>query len=782
MKRWIAGLLLLCLLPLTSGCGQRSAPAQVASLVPQAGFEQSRWQPQSILSTGEGNLYRIVTGQGLAAPDALELAAGGTGQLSYSVETPAGASAADIRLQFLSTQGTGRIKLAAVDQSGRELAVAGWVVTGQRPADSNRVKWSESRFNANYTGQWISASYKPDELLAPYLAGIPANNVAAYRMTVEAGQGQHVLITAFSLRTALDRSLAVLPLVKTVNTIREDRIRIEADIQNQSSQMIPEAVIALSEPYGYGIITADKREQTLHSIKPGEIRRLSWDVIAARPHSINLGKPWQVGFTINGQPVNAHVSVAVADNRPGKIFYVMTEDLEAIDGAGYGTAWGNQNGWLDPEEVVVQIVNKAERLNAIAEQYGAKWTHYLAWPLMKAAGWAAEQSTANGWQAAVAAVEQSVRTQSARGHEYALHLHLDYDPDLPGNVVSFNRQTDGLWANHLRHGWAHSVGSEGHFGDYSSRTGILYRYQSIMDELSAASSQGQLITARVGSFDFGAGSASEAMSVRAYRKVGLWASSDADGNEGGITAGAYGKELYFTKPDDINSEAVDLKQIGLVEFRPTPLPSIGYDSQSAAVMNKLADEGVSFFTDPDNLVRPGVHGIIGFTHAMFVMGQGDWTSLDQGQFAEIAAHLQYLSDQYVNKGLVTYGTAGEMVRAWLDYHTSAPVVLYGKRLSTSALGVSEYAIQILGDGIPVDSFHHHKVSMKIPLYLRDSAYRAVILKNGQPVYATWGLPTPYNDLEFTIDDKTASYTLKVYHNKEIARIFRYIQAGKSKWK
>ncbi len=56
---------------------------------------------------------------------------------------------------------------------------------------------------------------------------------------------------------------------------------------------------------------------------------------AQRPHAVNLGQPWTAGFAVDGVTAAAKVAVAVADPRPGKIFYVMTEDLEPIDSAGY---------------------------------------------------------------------------------------------------------------------------------------------------------------------------------------------------------------------------------------------------------------------------------------------------------------------------------------------------------------------------------------------------------------------------------------------------------------
>ncbi|WP_312201881.1 hypothetical protein [Anaerospora hongkongensis] len=777
IQRGMLLVILFCLLVAGAGCGSNRPLPQAGLTVDSAGSEQSWQLPAAISQEGEGNIFRLITGGSLNAPQGLELAAGGKGWLRYSVDIPADPDVtAAVRLQFLSTQGTGRIQLAALDQSKQQVAVVGWAATGQLPANTANSHWTDNRTMANYKGDWLAGEYRPSELLAPYLGG---QKVAYYRLTAEAGQGQHVIITKFSLDNNLAQALQIIPAAAQKSVIVGDTVRLEADIVNRTSRVIEQAEVELTEPFGYGLSVAEKTK-TIANLAPGAQQRLVWEVKALRPHSVNMNKPWQVGFAVNGQAAAAAIELAIADNRPGKIFYVMTEDLEAIDGAGYAKAWGNQNGWLEPKELTVQMVEKAERLNAIADTYGAKWTHYIAWPLVKAAEWADRQSGTGEWKKAAAAIEQSVRAEADKGHEYGIHMHSDYDPYLPGNVLSYNKELDGIWANHLRHGWSHSIASEGSFYDYASRTGILYAYQRIMDELASSSPQGQLVTTRVGSFDFGAGPESEAISTRAYRKVGLWGTSDADGNEGGITSGPYGREIYFAKPDDINSAAVDITQTGLVEFRPTPRSSIAYESQSAAVMNEAVDQGIAYFSSGQGAIQPGIHGIVGFTHAMFVMGEPDWKSLEQGQFAAIDSHLAYLKDRYVNQNKLIFATASEMVKAYLDYYTPEPVALYGQRLSQSRLGISEYAVEILGSDIPIDLAHPHQVTVKIPLYLRDSAYRAVILKNGEPVFSTWGLPTPYNDVQFIVDNKEAKYSLKVYHNNVLATITRYITAIKNK--
>ncbi len=639
--------------------------------------------------------------------------------------------------------------------------------TGPLPAGDAATKWLDSRYTANYVGGWLAFDYDVAELFARWPE--VAARAAKYRLSVEVGQGQHALVTAMGLEGRPAKAVRVTATEMLSVDVGQE-VTVAAEVENVSPRPLADVPVAFVEPFGYGLTAAGDKQQVIASLAPGEKKRLTWQVKARRPDAVNFGRPWAAGFAVGGEAVAARTLVAVADPRPGKVFYVMTEDLEAIDGAGYAAAWGNGDGWLQPEELTGQMVGKSERLNAIAEKYGAKWTHYIAWPLVEAARWAGGRSATGEWTKAAEAVARSVREQSARGHEYGIHMHSDYDPYLPGNLLSYNPAVDGLWANHLRHGWAHSLGSEGGYRDYASRTGILYAYQRQLDELAAASPHGQLITARAGSFDFGNGAASEAMSTRVYRKVGLLAGSDADGNEGGITAGDWRQAIYLARPDDINAPADRLNETGLVEFRPTPRAFIQYDGQDAAAMNAKVDAGMAAYA-AGGKVAPGVHAVVGFTHAMFVMGQGDWKSTEGGQFAALDGHLAYLKERYADRGLLAFATAGELVRAYLDYYAPAPVAVYGPRRSAGWLK-SEYPIILLGRDIPMDAAHPHSVAVKYPLYLREAAYRISVLKNGQPVYTTWGLPTADNDIVFTADDKDASYTLEIYHNAFAGRVMQ----------
>jgi hypothetical protein len=770
----------LSLVLVLEGCASQP-PVPTAGLSVAATDEAIKWGlPHQLRQEGLENSYRVMATQGQKSK-MLELVAGNQGFMEYFAEVEADAAAfAAIKLEFLSTQGGGRIKFTALDNKGNILGETGSVFTGQLPPATVHSKWQDARYQNNYQGGWMEATYYFSEMLA----GLPQADLSKavkYRLSVEVSNGQHAFISQLTTGVDIGKMVKIVPSQLQYTAKQGDIVVIEVDAENISHNPLENVAVNLLEPLGYGVVPLGQTTQTIAHLAPGEKRHISWQVQAQRSDEVNLNQPWSIGFSVNGSQlaVAPKVGVTIQDTRPGRIFYVMTEDLEPIDGAGYGKAWGNCDGWLEPEEFLVQMVHKSEKLNQIAQEYGAKWTHYIAWPAVKAAQWAASQSQQGEWTKVVAQITNSVIQGAGKGHEYGIHLHSDYDPYLAGNTLSYNEETDGFWANHLKHGWSHSVAGEGDFSDYNSRAGMLYHYQSMIDQLAASSPQGQLLTARAGSFDFGNGSIEEGISTRVFKKVGLWGSSDADGNAGGITSGAYGREIYFAAPDDINAPAKDLSKMGIVEVRPTPKEPIAYDSQTALVMNRKADQGMEYFTAGGAGVKPGIHGIVGFTHAMFIMGQGDWKSLEGGQFQALDDHLSYMKNSYVDKGLLSFGTASELVEAYLDYYTPQLLAVYGERIADQ-YGMAEYKIRLLGRDIPVDTNHTHTVTMKYPLYLRDSAYRISILKNGQPLYSTWGLPTPFNDIIFTVDDKAAIYTVKIYHNELTSKFIRQIRSLKAK--
>ena len=258
------------------------------------------------------------------------------------------------------------------------------------------------------------------------------------------------------------------------------------------------------------------------------------------------------------------------------------------------------------------------------------------------------------------------------------------------------------------------------------------------------------------------------------------AGSDADGNRGGAIGADFSNSLYFTRDDDINTPADDLQKIGILQFKPNPQPYISFDSDDAAQLNGKVSAGIAAYTRQGEIM-PGIHAIVGFTHAMFVMGEGDWRSLQGGQFAQIERHLAFVEEHFVKAGRLQFATSSELAKAYWDYYTPVLTAVYGPE-RREGRGTFVYPIQLLGAQIPVDAAHIHRVTMKYPLYLRAKAYKIEVRKNGQTIMKTWGVPTPFNDLVFDVDDRTAVYTLHIYADETTGKLVGLLRRLREKIK
>ncbi len=223
-------------------------------------------------------------------------------------------------------------------------------------------------------------------------------SVARYRIGIEAGNGQHVLITDLKSTNSQVEGTQVVWRSAPSRLNQGETVTLLTEISNVTDRILENLTAQLVEPYGYGLVAQGDREQKISRLAVGETVSLSWTVTAQRASAVNLGRPWDLRLMINKSMAPAVARLDVTDPAPGQVFYVMTEDLEPIDAAGYPTAWGNQNGWLDAEEFRVQLIHKAEALNRIAEKHGAFWTHYLAMPVLEAGEWAAAQSSKPEWR------------------------------------------------------------------------------------------------------------------------------------------------------------------------------------------------------------------------------------------------------------------------------------------------------------------------------------------------------------------------------------------------
>ncbi len=686
-----------------------------------------------------------------------------------------------VALRARSTRGDARVELHLLDAAGDLLGTVGWVVVGDLPACSDHALWIDERFWANYLGREIMPVVHLGKLLAQHLPSVAAARLAGVEIVLSAADGNHVLYNHVYLGTRrpevrpgstgwVGRQIPVDPAPpETVADefspqpyLRIDRTWAELTlgqtftVRTTLTGPLPEVTLAAVEPYGFGLVirSGGSRAVVVGPLGPGEEASVSWEVRGQRPHAVNLDRPWTARFRA-GQAEVA-VEVLVWDPEPGVLYYVLTNDLEPMDGAGYpGPATGNRNGWLDPEEFQVQMVDKVRELNRIAEAHGARWSHYVAWPAVLAAKWAAERSSTGRWEAVIAEIEQSVREGASRGHQYSPHLHMDYDPRLPGNVLTYDAATDGFWANHNEHGWAHQTRPGGEPGDVTSRTGSLHWYVAALESLTRR----QELAVRTGSFDFGILPGDVRASVAAFRRSGLWGGADAEGRMEPQEAVERGLNVYFSSPGDITRRAEELQDLGVVQFLPGPAGATVPEWDSVETMNAKIAAAFEAFA-PGGRPRPGVHAVSLFTHAMFMLGDGGWQSTRGGAFDRLDRHLAHVRQTYAGRGLV-FATSTELVAAFLDYHTPVLLARRGPE-HRPAPGVYEYPIELLGRDIPLGDGYVHWVTVGYPLYLREQAVRVEVWRDGRPI-ASLGereLPSFTDEISFAVAGP-GSYLLRV---------------------
>ena len=296
MQRWLLFVFFM-LIVFISGCAkQQPTVAGLAVLPPEAAIG---WEiPENLNITGHGNSYRIVKGPSLDASAALELAAGGQGSVEYFREISRPQIKYNARLQFLSTQGSGRIVLSAYDAKNGLIGKIGWVYTGSLPESTNTAKWVDCRYFANYTGNWIVIDDNSTKLFAKFLPEVNIGAAAKYRLSIEAGQGQHALVTSCALTPSAAQAVMITPVREALAAKLGEIVVIEADIENSGGSTVEKAEIALAEPYGHGLNVLADRRQLVEKLQPGEKRRLSWQVKAQRPDAVNFNKPWVAGFSI----------------------------------------------------------------------------------------------------------------------------------------------------------------------------------------------------------------------------------------------------------------------------------------------------------------------------------------------------------------------------------------------------------------------------------------------------------------------------------------------------
>jgi hypothetical protein len=559
---------------------------------------------------------------------------------------------------------------------------------------------------------------------------------------------------ARAYRRARAADVATVPPLRWITV--PDRLEIgqtaaiEIEITNNgtlSGEM--EATLAL--PFGFGLDAAWTDPSRVR-VGAGQSVRVRGTVTALRADEVNLGRPWTLTCALNadGRDVGRlPASIAVPDPAPARIFYVITEDCETFDGGettgryGAARALGNANGFMDPEEYRYQMIEKPAAMNRIAERHGARITHFWTTTQLSAARWAARHSSTGAWDAIVSDLEASVR-DGARRHEYAPHIHFDFEPDSalpPQPRLRYDAATDGLLPeeyydpaanpDHKFHGWDGArkgiayVKEEGDLARPDSKAGSLRAATRTLARLAHAAGAAPSLVTRTGACDFGATAADLDASFRALEANGLLANADA-GLYAHVGEHPRRRQMYFCRRSDLEQEIGALTEAGPVELR---APEAQIEGAALAALNAWFD------TRAAESKGAGVRAIVTMTHAMFMKGEPDpFRSTAGGDFDKLDLHLAHVRRNHPG---VAFATASEAVLEFLDYYTPALRAVVTRPRFGSADGRSfVYPIRLLGRGIPVSAARPMRVTVMAPAAFDPADVAALAVRLDGAIVAT----------------------------------------------
>jgi hypothetical protein len=574
------------------------------------------------------------------------------------------------------------------------------------------------------------------------------------------------------------REIAVLAWVQIPQSLEIGQTStVIVEVRNNGS--IPSNLeISVELPYGFGL-DFQWNSETKFQLQGGQSTQLTGTIRALRSSEVNLGRAWAISCLLGSQDrelARISATINVADRTAGKIFYILTEDCETFDGGestgNYaGSAMlGNHNGFMDPEDYRVQMIDKTDALNKIAEKHGACWTHFWTATQRFAAEWAAGVSHTGAWSKLCEELDDSIRKGSRR-HEYAPHIHFDFEPDSllpPQPRLLYDAKTDGILPNeyydpannpeHKYHGWDGSrkgiayVKAEGSFAEADSKTGSLRKSTRYLAGLTFG---GKLsITTRTGAGDFGASAEDLLISKRAVLANGLFANSDA-GIYGNTGDHPRGRQLYFCRADNLDIEIERLEDASLVQLRG---PEVQIEGVSLNELNAWFDRRWQ------QSQTAGVQAIVAMTHAMFMRGQPDaYRDTTGGDFEKLDQHLNYVRTRYPQ---VRFVTASEAVLEFLDYYSpELKAIATQPRIHSLDGSLVIYSIRILGKGIPLSAALPRKVTVQIPAFMDpEEILSLTVLENGEAIATALPVAGRLPEVEFTVRD-TEGYELQIVRSK-----------------
>lgn len=517
----------------------------------------------------------------------------------------------------------------------------------------------------------------------------------------------------------------------------------------------PAAVVrwALAEPYGLGVTAtaATPNDPVAAGPHPMGARLVANGLLRAeRPHHLcgadAPGWTLVLHLWIDGTALTLPFEVAVPDEAPGELLWIITEDHEL-----------HEHDEAIRAEVVREIlVDVSDYAQQLAGERGVPWTHMveagsalalLDWTLAQAQAHDPDPDAAAGWRQvrddAVAALAEGV----AAGHDLGIHLHAFNTPECANFAYAYDPKRHALRCSDkflLAHGpergyFAKAFARLGDVDDADGRLGGLVSALERIESVGRLGRPGfQALLFRAGSFEFSDGAGDDVRSLRALRRAGVPADSSWP-KPSFYTAGPPENPLRASR-DGYQKPAKGMADHGTMEIRSEYNIEGDYLSDAKILHGYLAGRIAHFA--PNGRVRPGVHVLCAMTHDKYINGRMGQHARplqpDNGDWATIRRHLDAIDSM---RHVLTPVTAGDAVRRWLDVHTPEPLALRGgEELVPVQPGDAVETFHILfdlyGRDIPIDAAHPALIGLRVPAALRRRAVRAEVRADGSTLAAS----------------------------------------------
>jgi tetratricopeptide (TPR) repeat protein len=525
--------------------------------------------------------------------------------------------------------------------------------------------------------------------------------------------------------------------------------------------------IRVLEPFGFGLEVSPQAID-LGNPDTGQDTQLRFRVCAARPDAVNLGKPWILNFVFTTATTwaNQLVQFRVADNSPGRIFLVLTDDHE--------TSKKSSRREISPDETECDLAAKTYAAQALAEKHSLKWTHLLdTGTAISLPKWAAELSPI--WSQVWRNVRACYRDGLLRGHDHQVHLHLSAVPEsyffcyshtVPDNV-EFDLQKRGRQVN----SWANVVRRYGRPSDPNSRLGSLVHSAKITGSVMGQPCKPhQPLFFRAGQWDLGNCTAEREKSVMALRESFFLAdSSVTEGYDCNRKPFQFGNPLsraaYFTFRNNPEKPAQHLHDAGILEVVPILLPQGNHPVEPRDDPEVVLAAYRTLLTN--GRVKPGRHLILEIEHLFSLPAPSTSTrsgeSLPDVDWAAMEHHFSTLSSQCAALEGVT---ATEAIFSWLDYYTPELVVRLEPRACEkgSACGSRyRFSLRFLGQGILRDQERLYRLVVPIPSLGERNIKTVRILRGDDAVLERPGSPSSGVAVQLSLSTRNqGSFALELH--------------------